>query len=45
MEEKKEVPTAEVSLRSISWHLKCLVEEFKALRQEIASMASKNPPF
>lgn len=38
MEEKKEPPTTEASLRSISWHLKCLVEELKVLNNAVASM-------
>jgi len=29
---KKELPSAEYSLKSISWHLKTLVEEMKKLR-------------
>jgi hypothetical protein len=42
MEEKREIPTAEASLRSISWHLKCLVEEVKALKQDLIGIMSKH---
>jgi hypothetical protein len=33
---EKEMPTTEYSLKSISWHLKVLVEEMKALNGAIA---------
>ena len=42
MEERKEPPSVEASLRSISWHLKCLVEEMKKATD---LLQSKNIPF
>lgn len=38
MEERKEPPSAEASLRSMSWHLKCLVEEIKSIKQDLSSL-------
>lgn len=38
------VPTVEESLKSISWHLKCLVDEIKKAN-EILKELSKGTPF
>lgn len=37
----KEPPTTEKSLNQISWHLKTLVEEFKALNMAIKMLGAK----
>ena len=39
MAEEKQLPSTEYSLKSISWHLKTLVEELKALNAGIAKMS------
>lgn len=40
MNENKEAPTVEYSLKSISWHLKTISEELKKLNESIKTFAS-----
>lgn len=49
MAEEKQLPTVEYSLKSMSWHLKCIVEEIKGLRQDLnqarSSQSKEECPF
>lgn len=48
-DQKKDLPSVEYSLKSISWHLKCHIEEQKKLNAHleklIAILQSQNTPF
>ena len=41
-DDKKALPTVEYILKSISWHLKTLVEEIKKLRESLALANASN---
>ena len=41
MNEKKDLPSTEYSLKSISWHLKTLVEEAKKIREALVEEKEK----
>lgn len=48
-QEKKDLPSVEYSLKSISWHLKCHVEEQKKLydlmEKILNALERQAPPF
>jgi hypothetical protein len=44
-EPKKELPSSEYSLKSISWHLKTLVEEIKKLNESLVKVLGGNKDF
>lgn len=47
-DDKKELPSLEYSLKSISWHMKCLVEVLNKIERRMEDAASGNsamPPF
>jgi hypothetical protein len=41
-DDKKELPSTEYSLKSISWHLKCLVEEAKKISTALVKIMPKS---